>query len=119
MAPGSPAQPFSFPSHFHWAPFFTLQPVAATRARQLGLWCELVTAYCAASRLFVLDLDEPPEALFANTELPRRLSRDAQEAVLDALAGQGGGEWLEKPRKLLVVRRSLLPGLGVPAVRSA
>ena len=71
-AGGAPAA-FEFPPHFAYPPFFTLQPVEQTRARQLSMWTELVLAYCAHARLFVVDADAPPQELFANAALPRKL----------------------------------------------
>ena len=71
-AGGAPAA-LESPPHFAYPPFFTLQPVEQTRARQLSMWTELVLAYCAHARLFVVDADAPPQELFANAALPRKL----------------------------------------------
>eukprot|EP00793_Prasinoderma_coloniale_P002432 PRCOL_00001914-RA len=101
-APGA----FEFPPHFAYPPFFTLQPVEQTRARQLSMWTELVLAYCAHARLFVVDADAPPQELFANAALPRKLEPRGVRAVLGALVDAGSGEWIGGgEQKVLVMWR--------------
>ena len=39
---------FSLPEYYDFPPFFTVQPNANTRAKQLRLWSELIVAYAAA-----------------------------------------------------------------------
>ena len=36
---------FQFPAFYHLPPFFTLQPHAAVRAKQLELWKQLISEY--------------------------------------------------------------------------
>ncbi|KAL1306816.1 hypothetical protein AAFC00_005473 [Neodothiora populina] len=47
---------FTFPAHHSFPPFFTLQPNLTTLSRQLSLWSELITSYCAATQTFTLTL---------------------------------------------------------------
>ena len=41
----SAAGTFALPDYYDWKPFFTIQPIEATRAKQLKLWCDLIIAY--------------------------------------------------------------------------
>ena len=36
---------FTLPDYYNWKPFFTIQPIEATRTKQLKLWCDLIVAY--------------------------------------------------------------------------
>jgi ESCRT-II complex subunit VPS25 len=88
---------FSFPWQYHFAPFFTLQPHAETRAKQLAAWRSIVLDYCqhkAIAAVEVKDLARSP--LFNNAELGRRLDEKAVEVVLDELCAHGHLEWLDK-----------------------
>ncbi len=44
------AAPFNYPDVYHLPPFFTIQPVAATREKQLGMWCDLLARFVRHSR---------------------------------------------------------------------
>ena len=44
------AAPFKYPDVYHLPPFFTIQPVAATREKQLGMWCDLLARFVRHSR---------------------------------------------------------------------
>ena len=81
-----------------FAPFFTLQPVDASRATQLEAWGRLVVALCAHRRQPRLALRSPEAAaLFENGALdpPRRLPEAGVRAVADALVEAGRAEWAD------------------------
>ncbi len=44
------AASFKYPDVYHLPPFFTIQPVAATREKQLGMWCDLLARFVRHSR---------------------------------------------------------------------
>jgi len=88
--------PASVTRLWDFAPFFTLQPVDASRATQLEAWGRLVVALCAHRRQPRLALSSPEaEALFKNSALdpPRRLPEDGVRAVAAALVEAGRAEW--------------------------
>ncbi|GJP39579.1 hypothetical protein CLOM_g23933 [Closterium sp. NIES-68] len=61
---------FSLPHFYNYPPYFTLQPVRATRERQVRLWADLIVAYCRQHRMWVVSTDDFP--LFHNVAIERR-----------------------------------------------
>ncbi|KAF1816935.1 ESCRT-II complex, vps25 subunit [Eremomyces bilateralis CBS 781.70] len=94
--PPSTNTAFPFPPHYHYPPFFSLQPTASTRLSQLHSWSTLIQSYCRHHRLFALSLvDALDSDLFWNRKLGKRLAlRDARE-VIAWMAGTEGGERAE------------------------
>ncbi len=92
-----PPPPAGLPDAWNWPPFFTLQPVLATRERQLAQWADLLRQWCAAHRVYELDVGaelaarRPP---LCNEAIQRRLSEAAAVAVLDSMVAHGQAEWL-------------------------
>lgn len=88
---------FQFPPHYSFPPFFTLQPVHATRTSQLQSWSTLIQSYCRYHRIFSLTLiDALSTPLFANDKLGRKLSlRDARAIIQWMTTSEGGNraEW--------------------------
>jgi ESCRT-II complex subunit VPS25 len=73
-------------------PFYTLQPVAATRAQQLKLWRRVVLEWFAANPAHkVLALDSFPP--FANDKIERKLDAVGRKAVAQDLIESGHGAW--------------------------
>ena len=67
-----------------------LQPNVDTRAKQVEAWCDLVLAYCKATRTDTLDVtDAAASPLFCNAAIARRLPPPAIVAVLDELRARG------------------------------
>ena len=84
--------PFCAPDVWHFPPLFTLQPVDATRARQLEAWRGVLLGWAAAERrTSPLPLREWP--LWENAALPRRLSDEGIAAVADAAVAAGAAAW--------------------------
>jgi ESCRT-II complex subunit VPS25 len=91
MAAGSG---FAFPAFHSFAPLYTRQPVEATRAKQVQLWCDLIRAYCRARRIFWLDIASANATfLFRNDAINRRLSSEDIQFFLGHLVDRGEGEW--------------------------
>lgn len=42
---------FTFPAFYDYPPSFTLQPVPASRQKQLALWQDLILRYCAHKKV--------------------------------------------------------------------
>ncbi|KAL0486310.1 vacuolar protein-sorting protein VPS25 [Acrasis kona] len=77
-----------------------LQPVVATRQKQIKLWSELILNYCQKNTLYKLNLDQAEKLdLFRNDAIQRSLSREAIIVFLDALVEQGKAEWIDAKRK--------------------
>lgn len=73
---------FSPPPIYDLPPFFTLQPVAATRERQIALWCDVVLSYCRAKKIFNLDRSSP---VWHHDKLNIRFSPEGVDIVMDSL----------------------------------
>lgn len=93
-----PAPDFVFPPMYSFPPFFTLQPAADTRERQLQMWCELVLSYCSHHKIDQLDFDSSTlqrSPLFCNEGLSRRLKPEVMRMVVGRLADSGRAEWVK------------------------
>ncbi|EUC27349.1 hypothetical protein COCCADRAFT_53182, partial [Bipolaris zeicola 26-R-13] len=87
---------FTFPPHYSFPPFFTLQPVASTRSSQLASWSTLIQSYCRYHRIFTLSLiDALSTPLFTNATLRRSLSLRDAKAILTYMASPEGGNRAE------------------------
>ena len=65
---------FTFPWQYSFPPFFTLQPHAETRAKQLSAWRSLVLDYCQHGGIAAVDVaDLARSPLFRNDAIGRRL----------------------------------------------
>lgn len=82
---------FTWPDIYSFPPFFTLQPVDATRAKQLEQWRQLLLAWAAAHKATSLTVKEWP--YWTNRAIGRTLSDDGIAAVLDYMVTSGSGEW--------------------------
>ena len=82
---------FEYPEFYSFPPFFTMQPVLATREKQLGLWRELILKYHTDMKIKVMRVHDCP--LWMNEEIGRELSRDDIKDVMDDFVKSGHGEW--------------------------
>ena len=75
MTMSSSSKPeFKFPWQYSFPPFFTLQPHAETRAKQLSAWRSLVLDYCQHGGIAAVDVaDLARSPLFRNDAIGRRL----------------------------------------------
>ncbi|CAK9067412.1 unnamed protein product [Durusdinium trenchii] len=98
---------FQYPAFYQLPPFFTLQPHASVRAKQLELWKQLISEYCSFHRLFIIDLREEP--LFRNAQLARQLPSEARKVLAEHLVQQQAALWADEAAKerLLVLWRSV------------
>ncbi|GJP39578.1 hypothetical protein CLOM_g23933 [Closterium sp. NIES-68] len=87
---------FSLPHFYNYPPYFTLQPVRATRERQVRLWADLIVAYCRQHRMWVVSTDDFP--LFHNVAIERKLTFEARQLFLDTLVAEGRAEWTDRSR---------------------
>jgi len=81
------AAAFEWPWQYNFPPFFTVQPTADTREKQVEAWGELITAYCKHNTIEVLNLAEASSTeLFNNKKISRSLNQQAVVDTVSALA---------------------------------
>uniref|UniRef100_A0A7E4ZS25 Vacuolar protein-sorting-associated protein 25 n=1 Tax=Panagrellus redivivus TaxID=6233 RepID=A0A7E4ZS25_PANRE len=91
---------FTFPWEYDFPPFFTIQPNATTREKQLESWGQLVLHYCHANNIFVADVIALSESeLFNNKNIHRRLNHKDVLTVLDYLESKKCVEWVDRQKK--------------------
>eukprot|EP00913_Durusdinium_trenchii_P026300 g24678.t1 len=76
---------FQYPAFYQLPPFFTLQPHASVRAKQLELWKQLISEYCSFHRLFIINLRE----------------ERSMQSLMDGEAAEGQ-EFYGAPRELIM-----------------
>ena len=86
-----------YPEFYAFPPFFTVQPVLATREKQLALWRDLIVRFYTFHKLKTLVVHECK--LWRNDEIGRSLSQDDIAIVMNDLVKQGYGEWLDGSSK--------------------
>jgi ESCRT-II complex subunit VPS25 len=82
-----------FPEFYSFPPFFTIQPVLATKEKQLALWRDLIVRYHTQYKLKTLVVHECP--LWKNDDIGRSLSKESIGSVMEDLVKHGYGEWLD------------------------
>ncbi|KAJ3088817.1 Vacuolar protein-sorting-associated protein 25 [Physocladia obscura] len=76
------------------------QPTSETWLRQKLQWIDLILAYCAHHRLFLVDLNDLTKSpLFSNSAINRSLNRAAIDAIFADIVANGNGEWEDKKLK--------------------
>eukprot|EP00980_Cylindrotheca_fusiformis_P004224 scaffold918_cov126-Cylindrotheca_fusiformis.AAC.3 len=92
---------FEFPEFYNFPPFFTIQPVLATKEKQLALWRDLIVQYHTQHKLKTLKLYECP--LWSNDSIQRSLNNEEVKIVADDLVAHGHGEWIDESKTTLRV----------------
>lgn len=82
---------FDFPEYYSFPPFFTIQPVLATREKQLSLWRDLILRYHTELKIKTLVVHDCP--LWSNKSLGRNLDADAINSIMTDFVKSGWGEW--------------------------
>jgi ESCRT-II complex subunit VPS25 len=93
LADSHPSRQCQYPEFYSFPPFFTIQPVEATREKQLSLWRDLITRYHRQHKLKTLIVHDCP--LWNNPNIGRKLSKDAVQQVVQDLIKHGQAEWLD------------------------
>ena len=81
-------------------PFYTLQPVEVTQARQLDLWGRIVLQHAASQRVAEIPVD-PRLPLFRNDRIQRQCSPELIRRVFDVLEAQHRGRWVDPAARTL------------------
>jgi ESCRT-II complex subunit VPS25 len=84
-------QKFEFPEFYSFPPFFTIQPVLATREKQLALWRELILRYHSELRIKTMKIYDCP--LWKNPTIDRQLNPEEVLQVVEDFVQHGHGEW--------------------------
>ncbi|CAM9221326.1 unnamed protein product [Sphacelaria rigidula] len=92
---------FEEPEFYNFPPFFTLQPVLATREKQLRLWCDMVLRWHHARREYVFAWKDWP--LWENQTIGRKLGSDGAGAVVDELVRTGHAEWNDAGKSMVTL----------------
>ncbi len=87
-------QAFTPPEFWNFPPFFTLQPVAATREKQLTLWKELILKYHMEKNISTMTLAEFP--YFENKRIERRLDSNGITTVMSHLILSGTEQYVKQ-----------------------
>ena len=84
---------YAYPDFYKFPPFFTIQPVLATREKQFALWRELILKYTATKKIKVISIYD--KELWVNNKIKRHLSTDAIVQICNDFILHGHGEWLD------------------------
>ncbi|CAB3376845.1 Hypothetical predicted protein [Cloeon dipterum] len=88
-----------WPWQYDFPPFFTLQPHAETRAKQLSAWRSIVLDYYKHTKESTLDVREAQSSpLFFNSTINRKLSQEGILLILENLQKTGNAEPLDKTK---------------------
>ena len=87
---GAATGAFEYPKLYSFPPFFTLQPVAETRDKQLEAWTALVLSYARSKNVFAFD--PATFSPFENKAIERSLNETERNAVVDYLLKKGACE---------------------------
>eukprot|EP01083_Nonionella_stella_P019285 53604_1 len=82
---------FEYPEFYSFPPFFSIQPVLATREKQMGLWRELILSYHTSMKIKTLVVHDCP--LWKNKDVSRELNSEGIKSVMNDFVKSGHGEW--------------------------
>ena len=88
-------EPFEWPQHYHFPPFFSRQPNIETNSMRIQMWKDLILSYCRHNRVFVLNVreDVATSPLFGNEAISRRLQPADANDIFHLMATAGLAEW--------------------------
>ena len=78
---------FNPPEFWNFPPFFTLQPVEATRMKQLSLWKDLILKYHMERNIHSMTLAE--FSYFENKQINRKMDMKGIHAIIESLISSG------------------------------
>ncbi|KAH9245965.1 hypothetical protein BASA81_016506 [Batrachochytrium salamandrivorans] len=82
-------------------PFYTLQPVLATREKQLALWRQVILASVPPSAATAV-IDISLFAKFENAQISRKLDLESRRVVCESVISTGFGEWEDPTTRTLL-----------------
>jgi len=95
---------FEWPWQYNFPPFFTLQPNAETRKKQIDAWCQLVLSYHQNYKQYSLNVQDACQSpLFLNKSIDRKVKPELLRFILDELQRRGNLEWTDKFINYLII----------------
>jgi len=95
---------FTYPEFYEFPPFFTIQPVQATKQKQLSIWIEFVASYIKHHQLSAIKVIEDSKSpLFFNKKINRQLSVEGIREVLDEMVRGGFGKWDDEKKNICLL----------------
>ncbi|XP_015180277.1 PREDICTED: vacuolar protein-sorting-associated protein 25 [Polistes dominula] len=93
-----------WPWQYSFPPFFTLQPHADTKAKQLEAWKSLVLEYYRITKQAIIDVREVHSSpLFNNSAINRKLPSEVVLIILEELSKTGNAMPLDKTKQRWLV----------------
>ncbi|XP_011500950.1 PREDICTED: vacuolar protein-sorting-associated protein 25 [Ceratosolen solmsi marchali] len=93
-----------WPWQYSFPPFFTLQPHAETKAKQIAAWKNLILNYCRITKQTILDIrDIYNSPLFNNSDINRKLPLDVVSIILEELTKTGNANYLDKSKHRWII----------------
>ncbi|XP_011152615.1 vacuolar protein-sorting-associated protein 25 [Harpegnathos saltator] len=93
-----------WPWQYSFPPFFTLQPHADTRSKQIAAWRSLVLEYYRTTKQAVIDVREvDTNPVFNNTAINRKLPSETILLILEELRKSGNATPLDKTKQRWLV----------------
>ncbi|XP_041975305.1 vacuolar protein-sorting-associated protein 25-like isoform X2 [Aricia agestis] len=91
----------TLPWQYNFPPFFTIQPQAETRAKQLEAWEHLITDYFKATKQSTIDIREIQNiSIFNNESISRKLSQESMLTILEYMAKNGKAAPVDKSKNV-------------------
>eukprot|EP00873_Tetraselmis_striata_P040747 jgi/Tetstr1/461011/TSEL_006161.t1 len=92
------------PKFWSYPPYFTLQPVAETREKQISLWHNLLLNYCKHHKVYVVPANAAEGfPLFENKAIGRRLNQAAIATILGAAVTAGKADWVNSAQQSCII----------------
>mmetsp|Transcript_1711 Transcript_1711/g.3965 ORF Transcript_1711/g.3965 Transcript_1711/m.3965 type:complete len:186 (+) Transcript_1711:40-597(+) len=91
------------PKLFAFPPFFTIQPVQATRKKQLEVWVEWIRDFQKSNGQTSIIISQAASKIgppFANPDIKRKLNERGIRCVLDALCSKGYAFWEDEKKEI-------------------
>ncbi|CAM9345686.1 unnamed protein product [Ascophyllum nodosum] len=92
---------FEKPAFYTFPPFFTLQPVLATREKQIRLWCDMVLRWHHSRKEYAFAWKDWP--LWENASIGRKLGEEGATAVVQELIRTGHAEWSDAGKSMVIL----------------
>ncbi|CAM9550504.1 unnamed protein product [Choristocarpus tenellus] len=89
------------PEFYNFPPFFTIQPVLATREKQLRLWCDLVLRWHHTRKEYNFAWKNWP--VWENTSIRRTLNGEGAMLVVLELIRTGHAEWKDSGKSIVTL----------------
>ena len=87
---------YNYPNYYKFPPFFTLQPVMKSRAKQIELWLSMLLDYSNQTKTFTLSYSSD---IFHNKVIARDASTELMDVIFHTLVERNLAEFTEGDKK--------------------